>query len=83
MSRSVGENFWQVTTAYDYFESLNISHALAVLRKRGFIFDVRSTWGCRSGWTNSSSVSPSRPQMLRIFQIQTGRVVGVGAQITV
>jgi KUP system potassium uptake protein len=94
----VGDNFWRVVMMYGYMETPHVPHGLAVLRKRGFKFDIMAT----SFFVSRRSIRPSPHSGMPLwqdklfislaksaadatdfFQIPTGRVVEVGTQVTV
>jgi KUP system potassium uptake protein len=94
----IGDSFWKVSLTYGYMERPNIPHALARLRRSGFKFDIMATsffLSRRSIRPAAHSGMPTWQDKLFIglattssdasefFQIPTGRVVEVGAQVTV
>ncbi|MCB8823121.1 potassium transporter Kup [Microvirga rosea] len=94
----VGDSFWRVQIAYGYMETPNIPRGLAILRKRGFKFDIMATSfflsrrsirpAAQSGmplWQDKVfiSLAKSASDATDFFQIPTGRVVEVGTQVTV
>jgi KUP system potassium uptake protein len=94
----LGDSFWKVTATYGYMERPNVPHALALLRKRGFKFDIMATSfflsrrsiraAARSGmptWQDKLFIglATTASDASEFFQIPTGRVVEVGTQVTV
>ncbi|HVL72470.1 MAG TPA: potassium transporter Kup [Beijerinckiaceae bacterium] len=94
----LGDSFWKVEMVYGYMETPNIPRGLAILRKRGFKFDIMAT----SFFLSRRSIRPAAQSGMPIwqdklfiglaktandatdfFQIPTGRVVEVGTQVTV
>ena len=94
----VGDSFWRIRLSYGYMETPNIPRGLAILRKRGFKFDIMAT----SFFLSRRSIRPathsgmplwqdklfiglakSASDATDFFQIPTGRVVEVGTQVTV
>jgi KUP system potassium uptake protein len=95
---NIGDSFWAVVMTYGYMESPNVPRGLAVLRKRGFKFDIMAT----SFFLSRRSIRPAAQSGMPLwqdrmfiglaktasdatdfFQIPTGRVVEVGTQVTV
>jgi len=94
----MGDSFWRVEMTYGYMESPNIPRGLAILRKRGFKFDIMATSfflsrrsirpAAHSGmplWQDKLFIglAKSASDATDFFQIPTGRVVEVGTQVTV
>ena len=94
----VSEDFTKVTITYGYMESPNLPQALALCRKHGLKFDIMSTsffLGRRSVVPAVHSGMPIWQDKLFIFlmknatnptdffNIPPGRVVELGAQVTV
>jgi KUP system potassium uptake protein len=94
----VGDAFWRVEMTYGYMEVPNIPRGLAIMRKRGFKFDIMAT----SFFLSRRSIRPAAHSGMPLwqdrlfialattandatdfFQIPTGRVVEVGTQVTV
>ncbi|HEY8564472.1 MAG TPA: potassium transporter Kup [Beijerinckiaceae bacterium] len=95
---NVGDSFWKVSMLYGYMETPNVPRGLAILRKRGFKFDIMAT----SFFLSRRSIRPAAHSGMPLwqdhlfiglaktasdatdfFQIPTGRVVEVGTQVTV
>jgi len=94
----IGGSFWRVTMTYGYMETPNIPRGLAILRKLGFKFDIMATSfflsrrsirpAQHSGmplWQDKIyiALATTASDATDFFQIPTGRVVEVGAQVTV
>lgn len=94
----LGDSFWKVGMTYGYMETPNVPRGLAMLRKRGFKFDIMAT----SFFLSRRSIRPAAQSGMPLwqdklfiglattatdatdfFQIPTGRVVEVGTQVTV
>ncbi len=94
----VDDTFSRVVMTFGYMETPNIPKGLAVLRKRGFKFDIMLT----SFFLSRRSIRPAAQSGMPIwqdklfiglsktasdatdfFQIPTGRVVEVGTQVTI
>ncbi len=94
----VDDTFSRVVMTFGYMETPNIPKGLAVLRKRGFKFDIMLT----SFFLSRRSIRPAAHSGMPIwqdklfiglsktasdatdfFQIPTGRVVEVGTQVTI
>ena len=94
----LGEGFWSLIVRYGYMETPNIPKALAVLRKRGFKFDIMATSFFLSRRTivasSASSFAAWRRQLYvflaknaadptSFFHLPPGRVVELGTQVSV
>ena len=94
----VGETFSRVVLRFGFMESPNVPKALAIARKLGWQFDIMSTSfflsrrllkpAAHSGmprWQDRLFISLARSanDATDYFQIPTGRVVEVGAQVTI
>ena len=95
---SINDDFKKVTIRYGFMESPNVPKALALCRKQGLKFDIMSTsffLGRRSIVPSAHSGMPLWQDRLFIFlmrnaanptdfyKIPPGRVVELGAQVTV
>jgi KUP system potassium uptake protein len=93
-----GGNFWRVRMSFGYMETPNIPRGLALLRKRGFTFDIMATSfflsrrsirpavrSAMPGWQDKLFIGLAKTatDATDFFQIPTGRVVEVGTQVTV
>ena len=91
------DGFWRVTLIFGYMETPNIPKGLALLRKKGFKFDIMSTSfflsrrsikpAARSGmpiWQDHLFIGLAKTatDATNFFQIPTGRVVEIGTQVT-
>jgi KUP system potassium uptake protein len=94
----LGDSFWKVGMTYGYMETPNVPRGLAMLRKQGFKFDIMATsffLSRRSIRPAAQSGMPLWQDKLFIFlmknaanptdfyKIPPGRVVEMGAQVTV
>src|SRR5690606_2756915 len=94
----IADGFWRVEMTFGYMETPNVPKGLAILRKRGFKFDIMSTSfflsrrsirpAAQSGmplWQDRLFISLAKNanDATDFFQIPTGRVVEVGTQVTV
>ncbi|CUA88874.1 K+ transporter [Chelatococcus sambhunathii] len=94
----IADGFWRVEMTFGYMEMPNVPKGLAILRKRGFKFDIMSTSfflsrrsirpAAQSGmpmWQDRLFISLAKNanDATDFFQIPTGRVVEVGTQVTV
>ena len=94
----VSEHFSTVKLTFGYMEQPHVPKALALARKRGWTFDIMSTSFFLSRRTLRPSAQSGMPiwqdrlfiflartakDASEYFQIPTGRVVEVGAQLTV
>ncbi len=92
------DGFWRVLLIYGYMETPNIPKGLALLRKKGFKFDIMSTSFFLSRRSIKASPQSGMPlwqdhlyiglaktatDATNFFQIPTGRVVEIGTQVTV
>ncbi|HEY3812113.1 MAG TPA: potassium transporter Kup [Caulobacteraceae bacterium] len=95
---TINEDFRKITVAYGFMETPNVPKALGVCRKQGLKFDIMSTsffLGRRSVVPSAQSGMPLWQDKLFIFlmknaanptdffHIPPGRVVELGAQVTV
>jgi KUP system potassium uptake protein len=93
----LGDGFWSLIVRYGYMETPNIPKALAVLRKRGFKFDIMATSFFLSRRTivasSASSFAAWRRQLYvflaknsadptSFFHLPPGRVVELGTQVS-
>jgi KUP system potassium uptake protein len=93
----LGDGFWSLVVRYGYMETPNIPKALALLRKRGFKFDIMATSFFLSRRTivasSASSFSAWRRQLFvflsknsadptSFFHLPPGRVVELGTQVS-
>jgi KUP system potassium uptake protein len=94
----LSESFSRVTLRFGFMESPNVPKALAIARKLGWQFDIMSTSFFLSRRALKPAVHSGMPRwqdllFIRLsqsandatdyFQIPTGRVVGVGTQVTI
>jgi KUP system potassium uptake protein len=94
----VSEHFSRVALKFGYVEIPNVPKALALARKKGWIFDIMSTSFFLSRRALRASARSSMPRWqdrlflglarsasdaTDFFQIPTGRVVEVGTQVAV
>lgn len=94
----IDENFSTITLRFGYMEEPNIPKALVLCRKKGFKFDIMSTSfflsrrsikpSTRSGmplWQDQLfiAMANSASDASGYFHLPTGRVVEIGAQISV
>jgi KUP system potassium uptake protein len=95
---TINSDFRKITVAYGFMETPNVPKALGVCRKQGLKFDIMSTsffLGRRSVVPSAQSGMPLWQDKLFIFlmknaanptdffHIPPGRVVELGAQVTV
>jgi KUP system potassium uptake protein len=95
---AINDDFKKVTVTYGFMESPNLPKALALCRKQGLKFDIMATsffLGRRSVVPSAHSGMPLWQDKLFIylmknaanptefFKIPPGRVVELGAQVTV
>jgi KUP system potassium uptake protein len=93
----LGDGFWSLIVRYGYMETPNIPKALAILRKRGFKFDIMATSFFLSRRTivasSASSFAAWRRQLYvflaknsadptSFFHLPPGRVVELGTQVS-